>query len=144
MFRKNKIYMVIILILCMFSGITSRQVYGQTGSYFNQRDDQYRLLGLKRSRDVYESAKAEYERSKEMLERELISQQELERVKSNYVDAEVNYQQSLLAVLFEKQYVVVKKAVKYQAKDGYKHVRLTLANTSGGGADYKTLLNIVP
>ena len=117
-------------------------LFGQTGSYFNQRDDQYRLLGLKRAREAYESAKAEFERSKEMRDRELISQQELERAKSLFVDAEVNYQQSLLAVLFEKQYVVVKKAVKYQAKDGYKHVRLTLANTSGGGADYKTMLNI--
>ena len=142
MFRKNYIYMVIILIFFIFIGFLPQQIFGQTGSYFNQRDDQYRLLGLKRAREVYESAKAEYERSKEMLERELISQQELERVKSIYVDAEVNYQQSLLAVLFEKQYVVVKKALKYQAKDGYKHVRLTLANTSGGGADYKTLLNI--
>jgi hypothetical protein len=109
---------------------------------YNQRDDQYRLLGLKRAKEAYEYARAEYEQKQKLFEKNLISKLELDRSRNLFADAEVNYQQSLLAVLFEKQYVAVAKAVKYQNKDGRKHVRLRLENTSGGGADFKKLINI--
>jgi hypothetical protein len=36
----------------------------------------------------------------------------------------------------------VSRAVKYQARDGAKHVRLTVANTSGETAEFRKLLNI--
>jgi hypothetical protein len=51
-------------------------------------------------------------------------------------------EQSLLAVLFETQYVTVLRAIKYQAKDGMKHVRLTLANASGGTEEFQKLVNM--
>lgn len=133
---KRAILTILLLILAATS------ITGQTSNPFNQRDDQYRLLGLKRAKELYEVASAEYERQKELFSRGMITQTELDRAKSVFSDAEVNYQQSLLAVLFEKQYVSVQKAVKYQAADGRKHVRLTLANTSGGSAEYRKLLNI--
>ncbi len=114
----------------------------QVGVPFNQRDDEYRLLGLKRAKSAYEAAKADLERSRELAEKELISSRELESTRRTFADAEVNYQQSLLAVLFEMQYVTVAGAVKYQATDGRKHVKLTLANASGGSAEYRKLLNI--
>jgi len=66
----------------------------------------------------------------------------LERAKNVYTDAEVNYQQSLLAVIFEDQYISVQQAVKYQAPNGGKRVRLTLANTSGGTAEFKHLVDV--
>ena len=109
---------------------------------FNQRDDQYRLLGLKRAKEAFEYARAEFEQKQQLFEKNLISKLELERSRNLLADAEVNYQQSLLAVLFEKQYVAVAKAVKYQNKDGRKHVKLTLENASGGGAEYRKLLNL--
>jgi hypothetical protein len=59
-----------------------------------------------------------------------------------FSDAEVNYQQSLLAVLFEEQYITVQSAIKYHAKDGSRRVRLTLANASGGSAEFYKLLNL--
>ena len=37
------------------------QVSAQTGTYFNQRDDQYRLLGLKRAKEAYEEMPMKYE-----------------------------------------------------------------------------------
>ena len=77
-----------------------------------------------------------------MYEKNLISKSELERSRSQFADAEVNYYQSMLAVLFEQQYVAVEKALKYQDKNGRKHVRLTVANTSGGSADFKKLINV--
>ncbi len=114
----------------------------QTGVPFNQRDDEYRLLGLKRAREAFEVARREYERAEDLFRRQLISQVELDRARSRYADAEVNYQQSLLAVLFEQQYVSILKAVKYQATDGRTHVRLTVANMSGGSAEFQHLVEV--
>src|SRR5713101_6755177 len=104
---------------------SAAELHAQSGSMFNQRDDQYRLLGLKRAKEMFETARKEYERQQQLFAKGLISQAELDRIHSNFSDAEVNYQQSLLAVLFEQQYVTVAKAVKYQTKNGMKHVRLT-------------------
>ena len=47
----------------------------------------------------------------------------------------VNYQQSLLAALFEDQYVSVRKAVKQRDENGRKSVHLEIENSSGGGAE---------
>ncbi len=109
---------------------------------YNQRDDKYRLLGLKRAKEVYESARRDFDRQKELFTKGLISQAELDRLRSTFADAEVNYQQSLLAVLFEAQYVSVARAVKYKTKEGGNHARVRLVNTSGGGAEFQKLLNI--
>jgi hypothetical protein len=117
-------------------------VSAQTASNFNQRDDKYRLLGLKRAKEIYETAKRDMDRRQQLFQEGLISQAELDRARSTYAEAEVNYQQSLLAVLFEAQYVSVTGAVKFQARDGSKHVRLQIANTSGGGEEYQKLLGV--
>jgi len=117
-------------------------VVSQTGTVYNQRDDTYTLLGLKRAKQAYEVARTNYERQVELSKRKLISDAELERSATSLSDAEVNYQQSLLAVLFEKQYITVTEAVKYQSEDGSKHVRLKLVNASGGSAEFKKLVNI--
>jgi len=109
---------------------------------FNQRDDQYRLLGLKRAKEAYEVARSEYERQQTLFEKGMITQAELDRSHMVFSDAEVNYQQSLLAVLFEKQYISVASAVKYHGEDDTRHVRLTLANTSGGTEEFRKLINI--
>jgi hypothetical protein len=109
---------------------------------YNQRDDKYRVLGLKRAKEAYETSRRDYERQEELFKRSLISQADLDHFHNIMADAEVNYQQSLLAVLFEQQFVSVSRAVKYQARDGSKHVRLTVANTSGGTAEFQKLLNI--
>ena len=109
---------------------------------YNQRDDKYRLLGLKRAKEAYETARSEYERQKDLFTKGLISKSELDRQHNVFSDAEVNYQQSLLAVLFEAQYVSVARAVKYKTKNGGNHVKVTVSNMSGGGAEFQKLLNI--
>ncbi len=113
----------------------------QLGSPFNERDDKYRILGLKRAKEAYDVAKSDYARQQELHRKGLITDVELERARSVFADAEVNYQQSLLAVLFEQQYITVKSAVKSYAEDGSRHVKLTVANTSQGGAEYEQLLD---
>lgn len=130
-----------ILALCICIGLSGLTALSQSNN-FNQRDDKYRLLGLKRAKEAYEVARAEYQRQEEMFTRQLITKSELERARNIFSDAEVNYQQSLLAVLFEEQYVTVEGAVKYQDKNGRKHVRLTLVNASGGSAEFYKLIEM--
>ena len=112
----------------------------QVGTSFNERDDQYRLLGLKRAQQAFEIARVQLGRQEELFRADLVSASALDEARRLLSEAEVNYQQSLLAVLFEQQYVAVMAAVKYQAEDGRKHVRLSLENTSGGGAELAHLI----
>ncbi len=114
----------------------------QSGVPFNQRDDAYPLLGLKRAKKAYELANDELRRNQELHDKKLISQLDLAKARNSFADAEVNYQQSMLSVLFESQYVAVREAVKFQGDDGKKHVRLKLQNTSGGDAEFKHLVNM--
>ncbi len=118
------------------------EVWSQSSNPFNQRDDKYRLLGLKRARTAFEVARSEFDRQKDLYGRKLINQAEFDRARTIFADAEVNYQQSLLAVLFEQQYVSIVEAVKYHAEDGRRRVRLTLANLSGGSAEFKRLVDV--
>lgn len=138
MFIMKSNYLLILICSLFICG----PLFGQYGTPFNQRDDEYRLLGLKRAKSTFEAAKADLERQKRLFESELVSADELEKSRRDFADAEVNFQQSLLAVLFEQQYVTVEKAMKYQGKNGRKYVRLTLKNASGGNAEYRKLINI--
>ena len=90
-----------ILIILSLAG---QSVVAQNYNPFNQRDDEYRLLGLKRAKESYDVARAEFSRQQELFDRGHITKADLERVRSNFADAEVNYQQSLLAVLRQKTY----------------------------------------
>lgn len=131
------------LLLCLLiTAFSPVKTHAQVGTPFNQRDDEYRLLGLKRAKEAYDVARQEYDRKKEMFDKKIVSQLELEQARNSFANAEVNYQQSLLAVIFEKQFVSVKNAVKYQSEDGRKHVKLVLENASGGSPEFLKLVNI--
>ncbi len=112
----------------------------QQGTFFNERDNQYLLLGLKRSKVSYDVSKAQYERQQELFDQDLISQSALDMSEINFIEAEVNYQQQMLAVLFEAQYVTVHSAVKYQGAGTEKRVRLVIANAAAGGAEFEQLI----
>jgi hypothetical protein len=132
----NRSFWILIFVLGLFTAADAQY------NSFNQRDDKYRLLGLRRAKEYFEVTRKEFERQKSLFDKGLVSQVELDRSQNTYADAEVNYQQSLLAVLFEQQFISVQKAVKYQAEDGSKRVRLTLINASGGGGEFQKLLGI--
>jgi len=135
-------YTIIPVVFVIIAAACAQDSAGQSTAPFNQRDDQYRLLGLKRAKEVFEVARADFERQQELFNKGYITRVELEQARRTYADAEVNYQQSLLAVLFEEQFVSIAEAVKYQAPDGSRHVRLTVVNTSGGTAEFQKLLNL--
>jgi hypothetical protein len=137
----KRLILALVLALLAFSGLPTESG-AQSGTMFNQRDDKYRLLGLKRAKEAYEVARAEFDREKELFDKKMVTQADLDRAHGNMSDAEVNYQQSLLAVLFEQQYVTISSAIKYYAHDGTRHVRLTIANASGGTAEFDKLINI--
>ncbi len=130
-----------LLVVVLMAGIGITEIFAQS-SFYNQRDDQYRLLGLKRAKEAYDVAKEDFDRQKALFDRNMVSSRDLEQSRNRLADAEVNYQQSLLAVLFEQQYITVTSAVKYQDKESRKRVRLSLANASGGSAEYRKLINI--
>jgi hypothetical protein len=130
------------LLYCVFFVTIGSGILHSQSPMFNQRDDKYRLLGLKRAKETYEVSKNEFDREKTLFDKGLAAQVDLDKAQNAMADAEVNYQQSLLAVLFENQYVTVQHAVKYQAHDGTKHVRLTLANASGGTEEFEKLVNL--
>lgn len=132
--RFTTIVLSCILIFLGITGVSAQSMFP------NQRDDSYPLLGLKRAFAAYERAKNEYERNQQLLTKGLISESQFEQLKSNFFDAEVNYQQSLLVLLFEKQFVSVRKAVKVREASGKKRVEITLENTSGLSAEYQHLI----
>ncbi|MDA8019942.1 MAG: NEW3 domain-containing protein [Thermoanaerobaculia bacterium] len=136
-------WLLIVVISC--AGWADSASGQASGTYFNQRDDQYTLLGLKRAQEAFQLAQADFARSRELFEANLLPVAEFDRAKRGLSEAEVNYQQSILATLFENQYVAVTSAVKLRARDGgAKRVRLTLENTSGGGAEIGHLLDVDP
>ncbi len=139
--RTSRIIRRVAVLLILAAFLPTGESVAQYNS-FNQRDDKYRLLGLKRSKEYFEVTRKEFDRQKGLFEKGLISDAELDRFRNSLADAEVNYQQSLLSVLFEQQYVSVEKAVKYQAADGSKHVKLTVSNASGGSEEFRKLLGI--
>jgi len=137
---KTRIQNILLLILTII--ILTSQLSAQAYNPFNVRDNEYRLLGLKRAKEAYEVARNDFDRQKTLFEKGLITSTDQERARAKYSDAEVNYQQSLLAVLFEEQYVSISKAVKYQSENGNRRVRLTLVNTSGATAEFQQLIGI--
>jgi hypothetical protein len=114
----------------------------QSGTTFNERDDQYRLLGLKRAQSAYQLAKDNYERQANLVDQGVLPERDLDAARQALSEAEVNFQQSLLAVVFEQQYVAVLAAVKSQSDSNRNSVRLVLENTSSGGAEFRHLLPV--
>lgn len=131
-----------LLVLFLLFPILQTAAYSQQGTYYNPRDDQYKLLGLKRALDAYNIAKAEFERTKTLFDRGLASKAERDRGERDFREAEVNYQQSFLAVIYERRYISIQRAVKSQLPNGQRRVRITLANMTSGTSDIKRILNI--
>ena len=140
--KRNSISVLIILFftLCLIP-LVSEHSFAQQADGYNPRDAQYLLLGLKRAKDNFEFAEKEFERKKLLFEEGHISKEEFDQTQKRFTEAEVNYQQILLSIIFENQYVTISNAVKYSSDSGDKIVRLTLSNISSGSAELKKLIS---
>lgn len=103
--------------------------------YYNPNDERYKFLALKKAEVRLQELRQTYENNKSLLEKNLISQDSYNKIESEYKLAEIEFQQAMLAVIFEKPYITVKKAVKYLTEDKRKRVRLILENSAAGSLD---------
>lgn len=131
----NRLLAAVIFCICFlsFNAKAAAQVV-------NVNDETYLLLALKKANAKYQEVRSKFERAKEMLEKDLISEQEFEEIKQYYLIEETNYQQALLRVIFDQPHILIEKAVKYQTQDKQKRVKLTLRNTTGGALEYQKLM----
>jgi hypothetical protein len=138
----QKVFFIFVFVFC-FAFLVTEQVYAQAGStFYNPQDENYKLLGLKRAKENFELAKKELERKKILFEEGQISQSQYDDIQKMYSSTEVDYQQTMLSIIFEKQYVSISSAVKYSSDRGEKIIRVTLNNTSSGSAELNKLINI--
>jgi hypothetical protein len=138
----QKVIFAFVLTLCLTFYI-AETAFAQAGSgYYNPNDETFKLLGLKRAKEDYEKASKDLERVKTLFQEGHKSQRDLDDAQEFYSNAEVNYQQQMLSVIFESQYVTISRAVKYSSDRGEKIIRITLDNTSSGSAELNKLANI--
>lgn len=136
-----KRFLTLFLIAVCF-GLLLPETSSAQSPFPNARDDSYPLLGLKRAKSLYDRTKSELARQEELYNKDLISKEQYEAAVNTYQDAEVNYQQSLLVLLFEQQFVSIKRAVKSQDENSKKQVNVTLENTSGATEEFAQIVNM--
>ena len=71
--------LMMLAIVAAVAGATD-SVTAQTN--YNNRDDKYTVLGLKRAKEAYEYAKTQFEQNKQLFEKQLISKIELDRARN--------------------------------------------------------------
>ncbi|MEO1021160.1 MAG: NEW3 domain-containing protein [Bacteroidota bacterium] len=130
------------LLFLLLLGLTGVGDLMAQSPFPNARDDNYPLLGLKRAKSSYDRAQGEFIRQQELFEKQLISLEQYENARNTFLDAEVNYQQSLLVLLFEQQFVSIAKAIKSQQESGAKQVTVTLANTTGASSEFAQIAGV--
>ncbi len=138
----RKIFFILVICLCSFSFQIQPAFTQSSSGYFNPRDNDYPLLGLKRMKEEYEINRKELERKKILLKEGQISRKEYDDFMKTFNHSEVDYQQNLLKILFQDQYLSINNAVKYSSESGEKIVRITIKNSSNGSAELKKLINI--
>jgi hypothetical protein len=91
-------------------------------------DEQSRFLEVRRRQVELQAARTRLEQHERLFADALISKTELDRARTELEIAQLNYQVAVLALLNLQPRVTVREAVKYEAEDGRKFVRLTVVN----------------
>jgi len=99
----------------------------------------FKLLEVKKAYYKLEEDKASYQRAKDLLEKDLISKEDFNKIEADYKTSDINYTRALLDLLYDQPHVMVEEAVKYQGPKGERRVRLTIKNTSGEAFDLENL-----
>jgi len=89
-----------------------------------------KLLTLKKAQLQLEKTKGDFDRSLKLKEQGLTSEEEFARVRTAYLQSQVDYQQSLINFMGSEARIAVASAVKFQDAGGKKYVRVTLRYSS--------------
>lgn len=100
--------------------------------FYNPNDERFKSLYLEKVQSEYKLQKDEFGRQQELRQRGLISEKEFRESAARFKNAQLTYQQAILSLAFEQPHLTIDKAIKYQAQDGKKRVKITLRNTTGG------------
>lgn len=93
-----------------------------------QANEQERFLEVRRRQIELRGARSEYQRAEELFRAGLISKVELDRIGTQVDNAQLSYQEAVLALLGLQPRISVRAAVKFQTPDGRNFVRLTVVN----------------
>ncbi|HTS00769.1 MAG TPA: NEW3 domain-containing protein [Bacteroidota bacterium] len=99
---------------------------------YNPNDERFKSLYLEKTLSDYRMQKADFQRQKLLHDKGLISERDFSQSEAAFKSAQITYQQAILSLAFEQPHISIDNGIKYQARDGKKHVRLTLRNTTGG------------
>jgi hypothetical protein len=91
-------------------------------------NEQSRFIEVRRRQIDLSSARATYQSKQNLFEDGLISQFDLNQAQAALEKAQLSYQEAVLSLLSLQPRLSVKKALKYQTRDGRKFVSLTVEN----------------
>ncbi len=109
----------------------------QTVAGSSATTEQQKILELKKLELTLRNARGRFERAKKLYDNGLSTATDLSQAETEYRQSEVNFQQAFLQLFADVPRLSFVSAVKSQAPNGRKYVRLTLRNTSGAVMDYK-------
>jgi hypothetical protein len=91
-------------------------------------EDVRRFLEVRRRQIELQSARQEVKRLEELFQQGVVPKTSLDRARMELEKAQLAYQEAVLSLLALEPRLSVRRAVKYQAADGRKFVRLTVVN----------------
>lgn len=94
------------------------------------------LLDLKQAKSSYNSAREKVTNNKKLLDNNAISLDAYNNSKSMMLSAEIKYQKLLLKLMADQSYILVQKAIKYQAESGERRVKVLLKSTMDNNKEY--------
>jgi hypothetical protein len=86
------------------------------------------FLDVRRQQVALKAARSELERVEKLANDGLVSQVDVDRSRVTVEQAQLSYQQAVLALLNLRPHLAVREAVKYQEPDGRQFVKLVVAN----------------
>jgi len=95
-----------------------------------QESQTMKLLTLKKAQLSLEKNKGDFERSLKLKQEGLTSEEDFARIRTAYLQAQVDFQQALISFMGSEARISVAGAVKYQDAAGKKFVRVTLSYSS--------------
>jgi NPCBM-associated, NEW3 domain of alpha-galactosidase/Outer membrane efflux protein len=124
-----------LLLLALLVSLSPASGQPVAGSSFTT--EQQKVLELKKLELTLKNARGRYERARKLYDNGLSTVTDLNQAEVEYRQSEVSFQQTFLQLFADVPRVSFVSAVKSQAPDGRKLVRLTIRNTSGAVMDYK-------